>query len=108
MKTKAWAAYLTANDEMGLFKVPFLRNVALTAPYMHDGRFATLEAVVEHYNSGIQMHPNLHPLLTQPLNPNQPRRLNLSQQEKAALVAFLHTLTDEQFTQETRFSDPFK
>jgi cytochrome c peroxidase len=96
------------NDEMGLFKVPFLRNVALTAPYMHDGRFATLEAVVEHYNSGVQMHPNLHPLLTQPLNPNQPRRLNLSQQEKAALVAFLHTLTDEQFTQETRFSDPFK
>lgn len=96
------------SDEMGLFKVPFLRNVALTAPYMHDGRFATLEAVVEHYSSGIQMHPNLHPLLKQPLNPDQPKRLNLSQQEKAALVAFLHTLTDEQFTKETRFSDPFK
>lgn len=96
------------SHEMGLFKVPFLRNVALTAPYMHDGRFATLEEVVEHYNSGIQMHPNLHPILKQPLNPNQPKRLNLSQQEKAALVAFLHTLTDNKFTQAARFSNPFK
>jgi len=45
--------------EYGVFKVPDLRNVALTAPYMHDGRFETLEEVVEHYNSGVQPHPNL-------------------------------------------------
>jgi cytochrome c peroxidase len=94
--------------DMDLFKVPFLRNIALTAPYMHDGRFATLEEVVEHYNSGIQMHPNLHNFLKHPLQPNQPKRLNLSSQEKAALVAFLRTLTDETFIAEVKFSDPFK
>jgi len=95
-------------EEIGVFKVPFLRNIALTAPYMHDGRFATLEEVVEHYNSGIQMHPNLHPLLKDPNQPAQPKRLNLSSQEKAALVAFLRTLTDESFIQQKRFSNPFK
>ncbi len=95
-------------NEMGVFKVPFLRNIALTAPYMHDGRFATLEEVVEHYNSGVQMHPNLHPFLKHPLQPSQPKRLNLSSQEKAALVAFLRTLTDESFVKQARFSDPFK
>lgn len=94
--------------DMDIFKVPFLRNIALTAPYMHDGRFATLEDVVEHYNSGVQMHPNLHNFLKHPHNPNQPKRLNLSSQEKAALVAFLRTLTDETFIAEVKFSDPFK
>lgn len=95
-------------NDMDVFKVPFLRNIALTAPYMHDGRFATLEEVVEHYNSGIQMHPNLHNFLKHPHNPTQPKRLNLSSQEKAALVAFLRTLTDETFIAEVKFSDPFK
>lgn len=94
--------------DMGLFKVPFLRNIQQTGPYMHDGRFATLEEVVEHYNSGIRMHPNLHPSLKNPLYPDQPKRLNLSDQEKAALVAFLHTLTDETFLEQKRFSDPFR
>ncbi len=95
-------------SDMGLFKVPFLRNVALTAPYMHDGRFNTLEEVVEHYNSGVKMHPNLHPLLHDPAQPNTPKRLHLNTTDKAALVAFLHTLTDDSTIRHSRFSDPFK
>ncbi len=85
----------------GRFKTPSLRNVALTAPYMHDGRFETLEEVVNHYNEGIQPHPSLDWRLRGPL------RLNLSSAEKQALVAFLHTLTDENFIRDERFSDPF-
>ncbi|MER3498154.1 MAG: hypothetical protein C4308_05700 [Chitinophagaceae bacterium] len=60
--------------DIGEFKVPSLRNIELSAPYMHDGRFAILEQVIEHYNSGIQPHPNLAPQLR---NPNgTPKRLN--------------------------------
>ena len=91
--------------EKGCFKVPTLRNIALTAPYMHDGRFATLEEVVEHYNSGIQAHPNLHPNLK---SNGQPKRLNLSVGDKQDLIAFLNTLTDDKFRNDERFSDPFK
>jgi cytochrome c peroxidase len=95
----------------GKFKVPSLRNIELTAPYMHDGRFATLEEVVEFYNSGVQAHPNLSaPLRNPPGSPGagQPRRLNLTTVQKAALVAFLKTLTDRTVTSDPRFSDPFR
>ncbi len=88
------------------FKVPSLKNVQLTAPYMHDGRFATLEEVVEHYNSGVKNHPNLSPQLRTP--GGQPRLLNLSPPDKAALVAFLKTLTDMPLTNDVKFSNPFK
>ena len=88
----------------GEFKAPSLRNIAVTGPYMHDGRFETLAEVVEHYNSGIQDHPNLANQLQQN---NQPEQLNLTQQEKDALVAFLETLTDETFLADPKFSDPF-
>jgi cytochrome c peroxidase len=93
-------------EDIGKFKVPFLRNVALSAPYMHDGRFATLAEVIEHYNSGIQAHPNLDVSLRAPNG--SPRRLNLSPQEKDALLVFLNTLTDEALIKASRFSDPFK
>ena len=73
---------------------------------MHDGRFATLEEVVEHYNSGIQNHPNLSPALRTPNN--MPVRLNLSPAQKAALVAFLKTLTDTEMSKEPKWSNPFK
>ena len=89
----------------GTFKVPTLRNIALTAPYMHDGRFQTLEEVVEHYVSGVQDHPNLHYNLK--LN-GQPKHLNLNSEEKQALVVFLHTLTDEHVLVDARYSNPFK
>lgn len=98
---------LTQNRlHMGLFKVPLLRNVELTAPYMHDGRFATLEEVVEHYSTGIQPHENLHPFLKE--ENGQPKRFNFSQEEKNALIAFLRTLTDHSMIKEEKFSNPFK
>ena len=95
-----------ALDE-GLFKVPSLRNVALTAPYMHDGRFATLEEVVEFYNSGVVAHPNLSPPLRARPPAQGPLRLNLTAAEKAALVAFMKTLTDTALAADARFADPF-
>jgi cytochrome c peroxidase len=73
---------------------------------MHDGRFATLEQVIEHYNSGIQAHPNLS---NQPRNPDgTPKRLNFTPDQKAALVAFLKTSTDVSITTDIKFSNPFK
>ena len=75
------------------FKVPTLRNVALTAPYMHDGRFATLEEVVEHYNGKLHRSQTLDPNLAK----HPESGLGLSADDKAALVAFLKTLTDETF-----------
>jgi cytochrome c peroxidase len=85
--------------QLGKFKSPSLRNVERTAPYMHDGRFATLEQVIDHYSKGVQAHPNLNP---------QVRRLNFTDSERAALVAFLRTLTDQRFLTDPRFSDPFQ
>ena len=101
---------ITGNEaDKGLFKVPVLRNIELTGPYMHDGRFETLEEVVEHYSSGVQLHPNLSPELHDfSLNEINPRRLHLDDYEKTALVDFLKTLTDHTFIAERRFSDPFK
>ena len=72
----------------GRFRTPGLRNVALTGPYMHDGRLATLEEVVDHYNSGGQYAENRSANI---------RPLGLDDTQKAALVAFLHTLTDTSF-----------
>ncbi|MEE9303842.1 MAG: cytochrome c peroxidase [Thiotrichaceae bacterium] len=92
-------------NQNGLFKVGSLRNIELTAPYMHDGRFVTLAQVVEHYNSGIQNHPNLDNRLRQ--GGGAPRRLNLSNQEKQDLVAFMLTLTDDTYLTEEKFSNPF-
>lgn len=91
--------------DRGVFKVPSLRNIALTAPYMHDGRFATLEDVVEHYNSGIEDHPNLHEFLKEG---DAAINMNLADTEKEALIAFLNTLTDDSIVEDVRWSDPFK
>lgn len=91
----------------GEFKIPSLRNCAKTAPYMHDGRFATLEEVVNHYNEGIQNHPNLAPEL-QDWSVGGPARLGMQEHEVAALVSFLKTLTDDEYLRAEKFSDPFK
>ncbi|MFK7979657.1 MAG: cytochrome c peroxidase [Saprospiraceae bacterium] len=93
------------NAFLGTFKVPSLKNIELTAPYMHDGRFATLEEVVEHYNSGVQDHPNLNSSLKD--ENGNPQRLNLSEQDKEDVVNFLKTLTDETLVNDVKFSDPF-
>jgi len=93
-------------NDFGKFKIPPLKNIAVTAPYMHDGRFENLEEVVNFYNNGIQAHSNLHPDLK---NTNGfPKRLNLNNDEVKALVDFLETLTDENFISNKLFSNPFK
>ena len=95
-------------QDEGLFKVPSLRNIELTAPYMHDGRFATLEQVVEFYDSGVVAHPNLSPPLKATGGAaGSPLRLNLTPTQKAALVAFMKTLTDTNLATDAKFSDPF-
>lgn len=71
------------------FKVPSLRNLEFTAPYMHDGRFITLDAVLDHYNNGVQPTPNLDPSLT--------NGIKLTTQERQDLLAFLKTLSDRSF-----------
>lgn len=92
--------------ETVIFKSPSLKNVALSKAFMHDGRFASLEEVVEHYNSGIKLGPALD---GNRLAPNgAPLRLNLSADDKAALVSFMKTLTDTTLTSDPKFSDPFK
>jgi cytochrome c peroxidase len=98
--------YTGLAQDMGTFKVPTLRNITLTAPYMHDGSLKTLEAVIEHYNTGIQPHPNLHNALRAP--DQSPLRMNLSNQDKSDLIAFLGTLKDDGLLTDERFSDPFK
>ena len=84
--------------ENGLFRTPGLRNVALTAPYMHDGRMATLEEVVRHYNTGGHYAENRSPNV---------RPLGLNKREEAALVAFMLTLTDSSFVNNARYQSPF-
>ena len=92
-------------QQIGNFKVPSLKNIALTAPYMHDGRFTSLDQVVEHYSTGVQANRNLSGPLRNP--DGSPRLLNLSADDKAALVAFLNTLTDTNITSDIKYSDPF-
>ena len=82
-----------------------LKNIGISAPYMHEGRFTNLLDVVNHYNDGVQNHPNLSPPLR--LANGQIRRLNLTNTEKNDLIAFLHTLTDDVMINDEKFSDPF-
>lgn len=98
---------LLTQDEadMGLFKIPTLRNIALTAPYMHDGRFETLEEVIDHYSSGVKAHKNLSSELK---SSDEPKRFNFTDVQKQSLIDFLHTLTDETFITDEKYANPFK
>ncbi|MBX3164662.1 MAG: c-type cytochrome [Bacteroidetes bacterium] len=87
----------SAND-LYTFKTPSLRNIALTQPYMHDGRFGTLQQCLDHYTDGNFNPTNLDPLLQ--------TNLQLSAQDKHDIIAFLQTLTDYDFINDPRFSDP--
>jgi cytochrome c peroxidase len=89
----------------GSFRIPSLRNIALTGPYMHDGRFKTLDEVIEHYSGGIQNHPQLDKKLRD--RDGRPLRMNFNALEKKALIAFLHALSDEKMIKDERFSNPF-
>lgn len=90
----------------GKFKIPSLRNIALTGPYMHDGRFESLEEVVDHYSEGIMPHKDLDKKFKN--HNGDVIHLNLDPIEKQALVAFLHTLTDFEMIKDPKYSDPFK
>lgn len=90
--------------DQGRFRVPTLRNIALTAPYMHDGRFATLEDVLDHYSDHVQTSPNL----ANELVPAKAGGLGLTKAEKADLVAFLTSLTDSSFVNNPQFADPHR
>jgi cytochrome c peroxidase len=89
----------------GQFKSPSLRNVGVRGRFMHDGRFSTLEEVLQFYSNGIQNNPNLDPLLKTPQG--NPLHFNFSPQQIAQLVAFMNTLTDNTFLTSSLFSDPF-
>lgn len=102
----------------GQFSVPSLINVALTAPYMHDGRYKTLEQVVNFYSDSIKPHPNLdgflRKILPGTIDPNNhtcdtcpPRIIRYNDTEKRALIAFLKTMTDTVLTTDARWSNPF-
>lgn len=97
---------ITGNaNHKGLFKVPTLKNIAKTAPYMHDGRFKTLYEVIGHYSEGIKDHPNLS---SQFRNADGTiKNLNISSTEKLAIVAFLNTLNDNALLSHSRYSNPF-
>ena len=85
---------------MGKFRVPSLRNVRMTGPYMHDGRFFTLDAVLDHYVNGITESPTLAPELA--------GGIHLTEQEQQDIIQFLHTLSDFDFISDMRFSEPRK
>ena len=89
----------------GKFRIPTLRNIELTGPYMHDGRFQTLDEVLNHYSGGIQNHPTLDENLKGA--DGKPLHMNMTQIEKDALKAFLFTLTDHTFITDPKFSNPF-
>jgi cytochrome c peroxidase len=86
--------------DLGSFKSPSLRNVEVTAPYGHDGRFATLDALIDHYSDNAILDPNVGYMI--PVGP-----LKFTASEKAALIAFLKTLTDRTFLSDPRYSSPF-
>ena len=89
-------------NDNGKFKVPTLRNIALSAPYMHDGRFKTLDEVIEHYSTGIHQSPTIDPLIEFAFQGG----VQLDSQEKDLLKKFLLTMTDYKFVNNPEFKDP--
>src|SRR5262249_30862067 len=90
----------------GRFRAASLHNIALTAPYMHDGRFATLREVIDHYDHDIQDSPELDTLLRD--GHGKVKRMHLSEADKESLEAFLETLTDADMLADPKFADPFR
>lgn len=89
-----------------VFKSPSLKSIGLEQNFMHDGRFSTLEEVIDHYNSGVKVGPATDQFLLD-IN-GEPHQLGFSEQDKEDLVAFLETLTDNTIAQDEKFADPFK
>lgn len=93
-------------NEIGSFKVPTLRNITKSAPYMHDGRFSTLDEVLDHYSTNMKYNNYLSEEFVGPNN--TVKRISLTAQDKTDLKAFLATLEDFQLPLDKRFDDPFK
>ena len=91
------------SGDKGKFKVPSLRNAELTAPYMHDGRFKTLDEVLDHYSHSVKDSETLDPLLKQ----EGKIGISMTEEEKIKIIGFINTLTDIDFTKDKRFSNPF-
>jgi cytochrome c peroxidase len=89
--------------DIGAYKAPTLRNVMLTAPYMHDGRFKTIDEVIDFYSEGVVISPYISSLMHHSVNGG----IQLSPIKKMQLKAFLNTLTDEDFISDIRFSKPY-
>lgn len=89
----------------GKFSIPSLRNIALTGPYMHDGRFETLREVLDHYNSGVQNHNDLDTKLQRN---GIPVKMELTDLDLDAMEAFLRTLTSKTLTTDAKYSNPFR
>lgn len=124
-KDPGFGAVTKSDGDRAKFRAPSLRNVEVTAPYMHDGRFATLDDVMEFYARGVKDHPNLDPLLkggTPSSRDSKPdstahgtftaigtglRGFALGSRDRRDLVAFLKTLTDHRLLHDGRFADPF-
>ncbi len=98
------AAVTGSAGDLAKFKVTSLRNVEITPPFMHDGRFTTLDEVVDHYNTGMNSSSTIDPALLYPLNNGG---LQLTAQDKADLISFLKTLTDDVLITNLEYSDPF-
>jgi cytochrome c peroxidase len=94
------AAVTHRRRDVGRFRAPTLRNIAVTAPYMHDGRLATLEEVLDHYERGGAARP------VSPYRSPLMRTFSLTTEERAGLLAFLESLTDETFLRDDRFGPP--
>lgn len=98
---------LTGNlTDHGVFKISSLRNISVTGPYMHDGRFETLDEVLDHYSNGIQQNNGLDFRLID--SEGNPKRFNITEEDKQAIKAFLGTLTDWKMLTNPKLSDPFK
>jgi len=98
--------FTNQSSDRGRFRVPTLRNIALTAPYMHDGRFSSLEEVLDHYNEHIQQSPTLSSFLVNVSNKSGGKKLLLTKSEKMDIISFLHMLTDSAFINNPEFSNP--
>ncbi|WKL47867.1 cytochrome c peroxidase [Flavobacterium pectinovorum] len=101
MMRRGRARITGSSEDLGKFRTPTLRNIEKTGPYMHDGRFGTLEKVLEHYSNGVLSSPTLDPLLRK----NGDLGIPLSETEKKQLIAFLKTLTDYEYINDKRFSE---
>ena len=100
-KDKGRGQFTKLLNDNGKFRAPSLRNIELTAPYMHDGRFKTLEEVINHYASGGHYADNVDPFIP------QIKQINMNAKQKRQIIAFLKTLTDSTFVNNPQFKNPF-